>query len=225
MGIENISYETISDFYDEGFLKTIDDLYKLEDKAKKIAKLPGYGVTSIAKIVKSINDTKVVIPSRFLGSLGIDGISTKKFHDLLQHVSYDELLDSGYNKEIYALTGIPGFKEKTSTKTIEGIYDNRKLIEKLENYLTILDEPQDEGITFTACFTKVRDYELEEWIALNGGHVNNSSVTKDTSFVVVPNMNVTSSKTDKAIRLNIPIIMIEDVKDYVRRTYIHANGT
>lgn len=220
MGIDNISYETISDFYEAGYLKTIDDLYHLEDHAKKLSNLPGYGVVSISKIFKSIDNSKVVIPSRFLGSIGIEGISTKKFHDLLQYMTYDEILEHGYNKEVDCLIGIPGIKEKTSHKIINGIYENKKLIEKLEDELTILDEPQDKASSFKVTFTKVRDDDLEEWINKNGGTVNNDSVTKDTTLVIVPKLGVTSGKVKKAESLGIPIIEIDKAKEYIKKKVI-----
>lgn len=220
MGIENISFETISDFYETGYLKTIDDLYHLEEHAKKLSNLPGYGVVSLSKIFKSIDDSKVVVPSRFLGSIGIEGISVKKFHDLLQSMSYDEILEHGFNKEEDSLIGLPGIKEKTSHKIIDGIYENRKLIEKLEDVLTILDEPQDKSSSFKVTFTKVRDDDLEEWITKNGGTVNNDSVTKDTALVIVPKLGVTSGKVKKAESLGIPVIEIGKAKDYIKKEVI-----
>lgn len=215
MGIENISYETISDFYDLGFLNTIDDLYKLESKAKKISEVPGYGIVSISKIIKSIDDNKVVTPSKFLGSLGIEGISNKKFHDLFQHISYEEVLDAGYNKEIDALIGIPGIQEKSSNKIINGIYENRKLIEKLDDYLTVIDEPMDNKSLFSVTFTKIRDDELENYIKSIGGTVDNTSVTSTTSLVIVPTEGIESSKTKKAEKYGIPIVPIKDAKKYI----------
>ena len=220
MGIDNISFETVDDFYNTGYLKSIEDIYTLEKHAKELSNLPGYGIVSISKILKSIDDTRVTIPSKLLGSIGIEGVSIKKFHELLQSISYEDILEFGFNKEYDALIGLPGIKEKTSKKIITGIYENRKLIEKLEKYITVIDEPIDKSSSFKVTFTKMRDENLEKFIRDNGGIVDNSSVTKNTSILVVPNKNIVSSKTKKAESLGIPIIPQNELADYINKNYL-----
>lgn len=220
VGIENISYETVADLYDEGYLKSIEDIYKLKKYKDKISKLPGYGDVSINKILSSIESNTNLIPSKFLGALGIDGISTKRFHDLMQSISYEELLDFGFNKETEALIGLPGIKDKLSYKIITGIYENRKLIENLEKYVTILNEPYDNDAFFKICFTKIRDENLEKFIIASGGTVDNSSVTRNTTALVVPKKGIKSSKVDKAIKLGIPIVEPDELYDFIRKGFI-----
>jgi NAD-dependent DNA ligase len=215
VGIENISYETINDLYDIGCLKTIDDLYTLENHAKKIAELDGYGAVSLSRIFKSIEDNKVMSEAKFLGSLGIEGASIKTFHDILQNISYDELIEYGFGKNENALVGIHGIKEKLSSKVINGIYENRKLIEKLEEYLILTKEPKDVAGTFKVTFTKVRDDELEKWIRDNKGVIDNDSVKKDTSLVIVPKLGVSSSKVKAAQKYGIPVVEISEAKKYI----------
>ncbi len=84
-----------------------------------------------------------------------------------------------------------------------------------------LDIKADKSIVpdFTVCYTKTRpDDEMKEYIeSLNGACVD--SVTKDTSIVVVPNLSITSSKTNKAKKYDIPIIPESEIRNYIRENY------
>ena len=69
------------------------------------------------------------------------------------------------SKIYYKLLEIPGIKDKSAARIINGIKDNLKLIEYLEDKLTILNE-DTESAKYSVCFTKVRDEELEKYILL-----------------------------------------------------------
>ena len=62
---------------------------------------------------------------------------------------------------------------------------------------------------FKVCFTKVRDKNLESEIEKAGGKVVNS-VTADTTYLVVPDLDVVSSKTKSANKNNVKIIPIDE---------------
>lgn len=223
MHIDGISYATVDTLYDEGYLKSIKDIYKLEERKRKICKIPGFGERSVDLIISEINSHREVPASQMLGSLGIEGVSTKIFAKVLSMISFDELmelaLDDKTNNAINVLTVIPGIKDKTAQKIIDGIRDNEKLIEKLENELIVLKERNNRSAQFSVVFTKVRDKDLEVWTEENGGVVNDS-VNKDTSIVVVPAIGVESSKVNKAKKYDIPIIPIDDYREYVKNHFI-----
>lgn len=61
------------------------------------------------------------------------------------------------------------------------------------------------------CFTGVRDKELEAEIAAQGGEVVNG-VSKNTTHLIVADINSSSSKAVKAKSLGIPIFTIETFK-------------
>ena len=168
-------------------------------------------------MIDEINSHKEVPASQMLGSIGIEGISTKMFAKVLSVISFDELMELVFddkNKCINVLSVVPGIKEKTAEKIYNGIQENEKLIEFLENELIILTETKAGSAEFSCVFTKVRDTELEKWIIENGGVVNDS-VTKDTTFLIVPAIGVKSSKVTKAEKYNIPIVTVDEVKSIV----------
>lgn len=217
VGIDGISFATVDDFYKAGLLKEIPDLYHLKNHIDKLQTLDGYGEIKVNNIISSIESSRQMSYATLLGSIGISGISIKKFQTILKYLSIDDLLELIDLNNLDIFTPIPGVKEKTAQKLIDGLKENEKIIKKLQKELLLYNE-SEEDVLFTCVFTKIRDDKLEEWIKEHGGEVSNS-VTKDTSFVIVPNNVVSSSKIDKAKKYNIPIIVIEDVKKYIENTY------
>lgn len=222
MHIDGISYATVDVLYDEGYLKNIKDIYKLEKNKNKICNIPGFGTKSVKLIIDEINNHKEVTASQMLGSLGIEGISTKTFSKVLEMITFDELLELSFDdmtKAMNVLTIIPGIKDKTAQKIISGIKDNENLIEFLEDELIILEERKPKNVKFTVVFTKVRDKELEEWTVENDGVVKDS-VSKDIDVLVVPIIGVESSKVKKAQKYGIPVIGIKDYKEYITKNFL-----
>ena len=218
MHIDGISYATVDVLYNEGFLKSIEDVYKLEKHRKEIEKLDGFGKQSVKLMIDSINQNREIPEQQLLGSIGIEGISTKTFEKILRQISYDELFDLCKDDEMKAintLIAVNGIKEKTAVKIIDGIKENMSLIHKLENNLTLVPFVSKHGY-FSVCFTKVRNDTIEKYIIDNGGEVTDS-VTKKTDLLVVPMMGVKSSKVSKAEKYNIPIITINDALNYISK--------
>lgn len=222
MHIDGISYATVDVLYNEGFLKSIEDVYKLEKHRKEIEKLDGFGKQSVKLIIDSINQNREIPEQQLLGSIGIEGISTKTFEKILWQISYNELLDLCKDdgmKAINTLIAVNGIKEKTAVKIIDGIKENMSLIHKLENNLTLVPFVSKHGY-FSVCFTKVRDDNIEKYIIDNGGEVTDT-VTKKTDLLVVPMIGVKSSKVSKAEKYNIPIITINDALNYISKNLIN----
>ena len=225
MDIANISYATIELFYDLGYLEKIEDLYLLEGKKKELSKLPGFGKKSIQAILDEINNHRVVSESKFLGSLGILGVSTKTFQKVLEMLSFDELLEFCYQDESVAvnvLCVIPGIKEKTAKKIIEGLKENEETIEFLEQELELEQDISTKNSKFRVVFTKVRNEKLEEFIAGHGGVVDNT-VKKDTDLLIVPVYGVESAKVNKAKKYNIPIIGIDEAEEFITTEFLQKS--
>lgn len=221
MRISNISYATVDDFYKEGWLRSIRDLYNLKNHVKEISQLPGYGANKIQKILDEIENHKEVEASILLGSIGIEGLSVKKFKSILEYMSMDEIIDVAKENNITFFTVIPGIKDKTAEKLVRGIKENLKLIEFFEKEFTIKKDSKKGD--FVVCFTKVREDDipgLVELIDKAGGVIDNDSLTKKTNLLVVPTENTESSKVTKARKYGIPVIVIGDVKDYITKNYL-----
>lgn len=222
MNIDGISYAIVDVLYDEGYLKNIKDLYKLHNHKKDLYLIEGFGKKSITNMLKEIDAHKSVTESMFLGSLGIDSISTKLFKKVLQFINYDELMElclsDNKEKAVSTLVLVPGIADKNAEKIYLGIRENKELIEFLEEELTIQEEHKEQGKRFKVCFTKIRDKELEEWIVKKNGIVTDN-VTKDTDILIVPMKGVSSGSVSKALKYNIDIIPIDEFKEYCKQKY------
>lgn len=218
MNIREISYATVDDFYNAGYLKSIDDLYKLEKHKKKLIKLDGYGENKINKIIDEIDKQRYPTPSLLLGSIGIEGVAVKTFATVLSMFTLDEVIELSEANAVDAFTVVPGIKEKTAMKIVNGINENIDLINFLEEELEIIPEPKIKG-NFSVVFTKIRDDDVEKFIKDNGGVVTDS-LTKDTSLLIVPAIGVSSSKVTKAEKYGIPIVNVEDAYDYISDMYL-----
>lgn len=217
MNIDGISYATIDTLYKEGYLKSIKDIYKIEKNKKEISEIPGFGKKSVKAMIDEIESHMTVQPSVMLGSIGIESASTKTFKKILKHISYEDLIDMCEEKDVskiyYKLLEIPGIKDKTAARIINGIKDNLKLIEYLEEKLTILDE-EGASAKYSVCFTKVRDEELEKFILSHSGEIADT-FNKNVSILVVPMLGTESEKVKKAKKYNIPIVPIDKLKEYI----------
>lgn len=217
MKIENISFATVEILYGEGLLKNICDLYKLHEYKKKLREIPGFGEKSVDIILHEIDKKNTASYSQLLGSIGIEGVSSKMFQKVFSMITFDDLielsLDDNKESALSVLTVIPGIKEKTAEKIINGIKENEKTILFLEEKLTLFSDIPTKS-KFKVAFTKVRDENLEKFTLEHGGTVVDS-LTKDTDVLVVPTIGVSSSKVDKAKKYNIDIVPIDSYQDYI----------
>lgn len=218
IGVEGISVNTVETLYQEKIVTKIQDLFKLENHRKEILALEGFGKKKFNQILESIEQHKTVYPSTLLAAVGIPDISVKKFKQILKFISYEDLMMLADINGNVALTVVPGVKEVTANKIIQGLRENAKLLEFLEQEMNILPEVREDSAKFKCVFTKIRDKELEDWIKTKGGVVQDS-VTKETNFIIVPDMNVTSSKVEKAKKQGLPIVEIGNLKTYVNENF------
>ena len=191
----------------------------VKDKKNTIIGIDGYGVKKATSIINEIESRKTIIPSVLFASLGIEGLSTKKFKKLLTTMDYMKLIEYALEEEPALFDNIPGFREKTISKLINGIIDNEDLLYFLIDELTILEEPAEVVGKFNVIFTKIRDKGLEIFIEELGGVVQ-KDINKETNVVVVPDENTESSKTAYAKQHNIPIVVIDNLKDWIIDKYL-----
>ena len=209
MRIANISISTITLFYKEGILKTIEDLYKLMRHKDHIVNLDGFGVKKFMNIIEGIEERRSVYDSMLFGSLGIIDVSTKTFDKIFAMYSVDKFIDICEVGAVSKLTKVPSIQTKTANKIIDGIRANMSLIKFLMNELDI--KHNDKVYKYSVCFTKVRDSELEELFEKKNILVVDN-ITSTTKLLIVPDKNTESTKVDKAKAKGIDIVPITDIE-------------
>ena len=209
MRIENVNIETVSTLFDQGIIEGIESLYSLEKHKSKIISLPGFGVKSYEKIIEGVNKRKIVFDYELLGSLGIQSIGVRIFKKILSVMDLDTLLKlSMDNMLAINLMGLPGFGEKTAMRVQRGVSSKIKTIQFLLNTLTLKEKVAPGKLQGKICFSQVRDHKFESEL-INKGYEVSDSLTKSTDYLIVPSLDVISSKIAKAKKYGIEILTLE----------------
>lgn len=209
MDIENISDSTLEVLYDNGFLRSIVDLYKLRDHYHQIIQLPRFGEKSLENIIKSIDDHRSVTMSKLIGSIGIKGVGRRIMETILRVYDYESLMNNVvYTHNHNRLVVIDGIGEITAKAIIHGLEENGKLIEELLKYVDIVDEaiPDDKEYDTIVYFTKVRDPEFSEFLEKNGILVSDK-FNKKVDYLIIKD---DSSDSKKIGKYDIPVLTLEE---------------
>lgn len=213
MRIENVNIETVSTLFDQGIIDGIESLYSLEKHKSKIISLPGFGEKSYDKIIEGINKRKIVYDYELLGSLGIQSIGVRIFKKILSIMDLDTLLRlSADNMLVMNLMGLPGFGEKTATRVQRGINSKIRTIKFLLDTLTLREKVAPGKMKGKICFSQVRDPKFESEL-INKGYEVSDSLTKSTDYLIVPNLDVVSSKITKAKKYGITILTLKQAQN------------
>ncbi|MBR3490293.1 MAG: NAD-dependent DNA ligase LigA, partial [Bacilli bacterium] len=220
MNIDGFGERIVEDFYNEGFVKSIVDLYHLEKYKFELMSMEGFGEKSITNLLDSIEASKSNSLERLLFALGIRYVGKKtakilamhyKELDSLQTASYDELKDINDVGDIIAKSIVDYFSDEKNINTINALKElgiNTKYLGKEIN-----TDSNVSGKTFviTGTLSKPRDYYKEVLESL-GAKVT-ESVTKKTDYVLLGENP--GSKYNKAKELGITIISEEEYEELV----------
>lgn len=211
MSIPNISIGIITTLYKENLLRSIEDLYQLENHGKVITRLNGFGDKSFKNIIEGINSRNEVFDYDLIGSLGIPDIGRRIFKKVLDVYTIDDLIDIStkgkQEPKLSMLTKIAGIKDTTARKIIIGIVMNEELIKFLRHRLVVKRDTRT--YTVKVAFTKVRDKDFEKYLDLKDVLVMDS-YNKNVDMLIVPDYQTSSSKVDKAIKDGKEIVSIDD---------------
>jgi DNA ligase (NAD+) len=215
LDIDGLGRSIIIDFIQRGFIKNLEDIFRLP--YDEILKLEGWGERSVENLKKGIEDAKGRPIWRLINAFGIRlvGVTTSK--DITSHIK--SILDLE-NMSLEDLTNIEGIGPKVA----QSIYDffqtpsNVKLIKALDEMkVNIQNRPEDslaknnklEGKTFLFTgslqqFTRDRAKQLVEE---NGGKLL-SSVSANLNYLVVG--EDAGSKLSKAKKIPSITVLSED---------------
>jgi len=192
------------------FLLEIPMLYKLNLEDLISAKL---GDKMSEKILNEINKSKETSLEDFLGSLSLPLLGKREVKNLIDLGI--NTADKFLNMKKSDIINFEGFKETKAGKIVKGIKENKDLILNLCKYLEIKDETPKNNVVNESqsfCFTGAASLSRKELSALvikNGGIVKDD-VSKDLDFLVLANINSSSSKTIKARKYGVKLISEED---------------
>lgn len=221
MNIDGLSESTLEKLIDRGFIKKYTDIYHLNEYAKQIQSMDGFGKRSYDKLIASIEKSREVKLENFLVALGIPliGKSASKVISNAFGGDYEHLIEVGPDFDFTQLEDFGDsmndsmHKWLTSCPDIEyGIQNEMKFV-KEEKKVIKNDFINGKVFCITGALSKTRSY-YEKMITDNGGKLS-GSVSKKTSMLIT-NDNNNSVKYKKAIELNIPILTEEEFLNKIK---------
>ena len=215
---EGISQSTIKRYYEAGYktLKDIldmteEDLLELPNTKEKLA-------TKQLKVLTEIKETEYPLDKLMAASGVFDlGFGSKKAKLVID--AYPDILTKKITKN--NIIEINGFEEKSADLFLKGLEKFKKWL--LEHKLKYIDpiklksnssskpEKEQKLKDLTIVMTGFRDKELEKLIEEQGGN-NTGTVSSKTSILLAKDINESGGKLEKAIKLKVPIMTIEEFK-------------
>lgn len=212
MNIEGLGPETVDQFYQEGLIHNVADLYSLS--ADDICRLDRMGEKSADNIIQGIARSKEVPYERVLFALGIRFVGetvakkvAKAFRsiDALAAANLDTLIHVDEIGLKIAQSIISYFADEKNRELVERLRNaGLKLEADEENLSGHTDILQGKSIVISGVFSRHSRDEYKELIEKHGGK-NVGSISKKTSFILAGD-NMGPSKLEKARSLGIAII-------------------
>ena len=222
MNIDSLGAETIDQFYQEGLIATIADLYSL--KAPEIARLERMGKKSAWNILDGIRASKEVPFERVLFALGIRFVGettaktlAKAFRtiDALKEATLEDLVQVDEIGARIAQSVMQYFADEKNLQVIERLREAGVQMQMEELDMSdFTDKLAGKSIVISGVFTHHSRDEYKNLIEKNGGK-NVGSISKKTSFILAGE-NMGPSKLEKAEKLGIPIVSEDEFLQMIK---------
>ena len=216
MNIEGLGPETVDQFYQEGMIHDVADLYTL--RAEDICRLERLGEKSAENIIKGIESSKQVPYERVLFALGIRFVGetvakkvAKAFRsiDALINATLDDLIQVDEIGEKIAQSIRLYFTNEKNITLVERLRQAGLNMQANEEDLSgYTDKLQGKSIVISGVFSRHSRDEYKDLIEKHGGK-NVGSISKKTSFILAGE-NMGPSKLEKAEKLGIQILNEDD---------------
>lgn len=221
MNIDSIGPETVDDFYRQGLVHNVADLYTID-----VQQINGDGSRqkSAMKIISGIEKSKKVPFERVVFALGIRFVGETsgkllarhfKNIDALMNATLEELLEIDGIGEVMAKSIITYFHNEGNMQIVERLrsYGLQMALsrEQMENASDLL---QGKSIVISGVFQHHSRDEYKMMIEQNGGK-NVGSISGKTSFILAGD-NMGPSKLQKAEKLGIRIVSEDEFLEMIK---------
>lgn len=218
LDIKGLSKATLEKLMNWGWINNYNDIYILELHRDEWIKKPGFGVASVDKILKAIEDSRFVTLDKVIAAAGIPEIGSRVAKDLAQH--YNTWDDFRAETNFLKINGIGNVM---NNNLLNFNYDNllfercvkeQFVWEDNKGKYNITNNNLDLLVGKVFCITgKVHIFknraELQADIESKGGKVV-SSISSKVTYLINNDNTSTSSKNIAAQKANIPIITEEE---------------
>ncbi|HOW37313.1 MAG TPA: NAD-dependent DNA ligase LigA [Bacillota bacterium] len=190
--IDGLGEKVVTDFYNDGFLSDISDIFTLSDHFQELIQKEGYGLKSITNLVDAIETAKKNNLDRLLFGLGIRHVGEKVAKTISERfLSMDHLLSATEED----LLKIPDIGSVIAHSVADYFRDsaNRERINKLRAFglnMQYISDKTDQVTPFTGktvVLTGTLEHfgrsEAQAIVEKMGGNVS-SSVSKKTDMII-----------------------------------------
>lgn len=226
MNILGVSEAILEKFIDKGFIKTIPDLYTLEQYESQIVNLPGFGRKSYDKIIAAINVSKQSNLQKFIYSLGIPNVGKGTAKDIFNCFkgSVDDFFDA--IGSWFDFSEIKDIGEITNTSIYQWLTDeNIAMYSELLKYIefeVVAPKVIQSGkaifqglkIYCTGSFASHKKEDLKSIVENLGGEFA-SGYLKSLDYLVVGSLKG-SSKTAKAEKDGVKVLTEEQFLEMIK---------
>jgi len=219
--IDGLGEAIITDLYNDGFLDTIADIFKLKNYREELIQKERLGEKSVDNLIKAIEQSKNNNLDKLLFGLGIRYVGQKASNVLAKNFKSLDNLSMASKEE---LSDVRDIGEAIANSVIEYFHNETNLallkeIQSLDINTIYQDSSLDKETVFTnktvvltGSLEKYTRKEAQKVIEDMGGSVT-SSVSKNTDYVLAGDSP--GSKYDKAISLNVKIINEDQFIDMI----------
>ena len=223
LDIKGLSESTLETLVDRGYITSFIDLYHLEDYKKELSSISGFGAKSISKLLKAIEESRVVDLEHLITAMGINLIGKSTAKLISKHCNGDvgvfSFILENTSLEFASINGV-------GVAAVESLDDwwneNRDMFYSLLSELSI-DVPEEKTETNTSgadlnsatfCITGKlthfpnRDSLIDSITSHNGKYL--SSVFSKLNYLINNDKTSTSGKNKKALENNVKIISESD---------------
>ena len=210
MNIDGLGEKIVDQLFEQGMLKNIADIYKLDFNI--IENMDRFGKKSVENLKESIEKSKKTTLGKFIYALGIRNVGEATSKELAVNFrSLDNLFNATVEDylmvndigPIVAESLVQYFHNEINQKIIKSIIASGITWPALKEINAINSKLNNQTFVVTGTLNSLSRDEIKDLVEANGGKVS-GSVSKKTSYVVVGDNP--GSKADKASELGIPII-------------------
>jgi len=224
--IEGLGGKIIEDFFNEGIIKTPDDIFTIEERNSgddlfssanglHLETRQGWGSKSVQNLFDSINSVRKISLPRFIYALGIRQVGAATALLIAKNYgSFDAFAEAMQNQDVEKLLSIDGIGQAMAKDIVEFFAEshNLEVIERLKRQINVENfvDQTDYGsniagktIVFTGTLETLTRAEAKAKATALGAKVA-GSVSTHTDFVVMG--SDAGSKAKKAAELGVKIL-------------------
>ena len=218
LDIPGLGEKQVSEFYEEGRIKTALDIFKLKEKDEisPLASKIGWGNISAQKLYDAIEKSRNITLTKFIVSLGIPGVGEVVAQLLADKFERIENLTNASKETLIEIDGLGDLMAKDIYEFFRNEI-NIKFVDEFKNLVSIkpyvkkkLNEDSElykKTIVFTGTLSRLGRNEAKQ-LAISKGAKASSSISNKTDIVVVGENP--GSKLKKANELGIKIMTEEE---------------